>query len=239
MDDTSSKFTRARTALGLDDSRLIGMLVLLWTTTAAYIALHLSHRLVGAPWSPLFDLSSERGYGEVFFQTLTAWTILLLLIAAVRLRAGVLLIWAGAAAYLLADDYFLIHERIGTWFASTVLYVGKLSTHIGETLWLGVVGVVLIIALAVGYKLARREVRRITVTVGILFAALAGFGVIVDAVHSPFIDVPFFDPLFIALEDGGEIAVMSVLVVYLTSLAFPAAQVSEAAGVLDSAEQDA
>jgi hypothetical protein len=50
---------------------------------------------------------------------------------------------------------------------------------------------------------------------------LAFFGVAIDIVHSPFLHLPIIDPPFIALEDGGEIAVMSVLVTYLVSLAFP------------------
>jgi hypothetical protein len=38
--------------------------------------------------------------------------------------------------------------------------------------------------------------------------------------------VPVIDPIMIAVEDGGEIAVMSVLVVYLMSLALPLAVAS-------------
>jgi len=216
-----SRAQRARSALGLDDLRLWGLVLLLWATTALYVATHLGHRFLGVPWHPAFDLGTERGYGEVFFQMLTGWSILLLVIAAVRRHAGVLFIWAAFTAYLLADDYFMIHERIGTWFALNVMYVGRLSTHLGEGLWMLTIGILLIVSIAVAYRLAGPEIRRITIKLGAIYAALVFFGVVVDAIHSPFIDVPIIDPIFIALEDGGEVAVMSVLVVFLLSLAFP------------------
>lgn len=152
---------------------------------------------------------------------LTGWSVLLLMIAGVRLRAGVLGIFAAATVYLLIDDYFMIHETFGTWFAASVMYVGPLSTHIGEVVWLALVGVLLLVSLAVAYRRSTPDLRRISVVLAGLFAALVFFGVAIDALHSPFIDMPFIDPIFIALEDGGEIVVMSVLAVYLVSLAFP------------------
>lgn len=217
----TSRIRRIRSTLNLDDPTLAGVLALLWATTGIYIVLHVTHMFVGAPWSPLFNLGTERGYGEVFFQMLTGWSIVLLLIAAVRLRSGVLAMFAAATAYLLADDYFVIHERFGTWFANSVMYVGKLSTHIGEALWLAMIGVVLLVALAIAYRRSDRGMRRIAVVLASLFAALVFFGVAIDILHSPFIDLSVIDPLFIALEDGGEIAVMSLIVVYAVSLAFP------------------
>lgn len=218
MDTDSSRTFRIREALGLDDPRLAGLLMLLWTTALAYIALHLSNFLVGLPESPLFDIGLERGYAEVFFQMLTGWTILLLIITSVRRHAVVFAVWAAAGAYLLLDDYFTIHERIGGWFALTV----HLSAHLGEVLWLGAIGAIILAGIAVAYRLARPDIRRITLIIAALFGALAFFGVLVDALHAPFRAVPLQDMLFTTLEDGGEILVMCLLVVYLASLAFPA-----------------
>ena len=221
MNSAPSRIRRARTALGLDDPRLRGLLALLWATTAVYVALHLTRRFLGVPWNPLFDLGTERGYAEVFFQMLIGWSIVLLLGAAVRQRSGILAVFAVGLAYLLADDFFMIHERFGTWFAREVMYVGPLSTHIGEALWLTLVGLVLLAALALAYRRSRPRMRRVAVVLAWLFGALAFFGVAIDILHSPFIDLPIVDPVFIALEDGGEIAVMSLLATYLVSLAFP------------------
>jgi hypothetical protein len=223
MDVDSSRIVRARSALGIDDPRLTGLLILLWATTAAFITVHLSNFFAGMPSSPLFDLGLERGYGEVFFQMLTGWAILLLLITAVRRHAGIFLIWAAAAAYLLIDDYFVIHERIGGWFALNA----RLSAHLGELLWLTGIGAIVILAIAVAYRFARPDIRPITVIVADLFAALAFFGVVVDAIHAPFRGVPAVDLLFTAMEDGGETIAMSLMVVYLVSLAFPAAEAAE------------
>ena len=223
MDVNSSRIVRVRSAIGLDDPRLSGLLILLWATTATFIAVHLSNFFAGMPSSPLFDLGRERGYGEVFFQMLTGWAIVLLLITAVRRRAGIFLIWAATAAYLLIDDYFVIHEHIGGWFALNA----RLSAHLGELLWLAGIGAIVILAIAVAYRFARPDIRPITITIATLFAALAFFGVAVDAIHAPFRGVPVVDSLFTALEDGGEMIAMSLMVVYLVSLAFPAAEAAE------------
>ena len=221
-----SRVARWRTALGLDEPLLRGVLLLLWVTTAGYVTLHLTHKLVGAPWHPFFNLGTERGYAEMFFQMLTVWSILLLVVAAFRRRAGVLVVFAAFSAYLLIDDYFQFHERMGTafgqWFDREVMYLQGLATHLGEALYLGAVGVVVVTTFAVAYRFAQREVRRTAVTVAVLYAALAFFGVAVDIVHAPFIDAPVIDPIFIALEDGGEIAVMSLIVTCALGLAFGA-----------------
>lgn len=199
----------------------MGVLTLLWSTTVVYIILHLSRRFIGVPWSPYFDLGMERGYGEVFFQMLTGWSAIMLVLVAVRTRAWVLLVWATFSLYLLTDDYFTLHERIGTWYALNGPYVGRLTTHLGEALWLAFIGVLLIVSLVIAYRFASARDRRITLILAALFGGLAFFGVAIDILHSPFIDMPVIDPLFIALEDGGEIAVMSLIVVYAVSLAFP------------------
>lgn len=224
MRGPGSSIARRRAALGLDDPLARGVLVLLWATTAAFVATHLTHTLIGAPWHPFFNLKTERGYAEVFFQMLTGWSVLLLVIAAARRHAPVLVAFAAFSGYLLADDYFQFHERSGTafgiWFDRDVVYLQGLSTHLGEALYLGAVGVVVVVVFLIAYRLARPEARRPAITLAVLYAALAFFGVAVDIVHAPFIDAPVIDPIFIALEDGGEIAVMSLIVVCALSLAF-------------------
>jgi hypothetical protein len=221
---TESRRARWRRALHLDEPLLRGLLLTLWATTAAYIAVHLTRRFLGAPWHPFFDLGTERGYAELYFQTLTGWSILLLLIASARRRAPILVVFAAFSAYLLADDYFQLHERMGTafglWFDREVMYLQGLATHLGEALFLGAVGIIAVAAFAVAYWFARRELRPTATTLAVLYATLAFFGVAVDIVHAPFIDVPVIDPIFIAIEDGGEIAVMSLIAVFALGLAY-------------------
>ncbi|MCK8609735.1 hypothetical protein [Agromyces sp. C10] len=229
-----SRFARSRTALGLDEPLAGGILLLLWGTTAAFVAAHLTHKLIGAPWHPFFNLGAERGYAELFFQMLTGWSVLLLAIAATRRRAPILIAFAAFSAYLLADDYFQFHERMGTgfgqWFDREVVYLQGLATHLGEALYLGAVGLAVVVVFAIAYRLARRDARRMAVTGAVLYGALAFFGVAVDIVHAPFIDAPVIDPIFIALEDGGEIAVMALIVTYSLSLAFGRRDGTDATG---------
>lgn len=215
---------RLRASLGLDEPLVRGVLFLLWLTTGAFIAMHLGHKLIGAPWHPFFNLGSERGYADVFFQMLTGWSVVLLAIAAVRRRVPGLLAFAAFSTYLVADDYFGFHERVGTafgiWFDRDVRYLHGLSTHLGEALYLLGVGIVVVAVFLLAFRAARPEGRGLMIALGVLYAALAFFGVAVDIIHAPFIDAPVIDPVLIAIEDGGEIAVMSLIAASSLSLAF-------------------
>lgn len=177
---------------------------------------------------------------------LTGWTVLLLVIAAVRRRSMVPLVFAVFSAYLLADDYFRLHEQAGTafgvWFDREVVYLNRLATHLGEALFLLAIGAAVVTTFVVTYRLAGPAGRRMARNLAWLYAALAVFGVVVDALHAPFIDMPIIDPIFIALEDGGEIAVASLIVVHALALAFgPRAGSSggaDAAGPVEAGEAD-
>ncbi|MFE5670681.1 hypothetical protein ACFQ58_03630 [Agromyces sp. NPDC056523] len=218
------RLARWRSMLGLDDPYLRGLLILLWATTTAYVVAHLSHSLIGAPWHPYFHLGTERGYAELFFQMLTGWTAAMLVVAGVRRRSPAPLVFAAFSLYLLADDYFRVHEQVGTafgiWFDREVVYLQGLATHLGEALFLLGVGAVVITTFVVTYRTAGAAARRMARILAALYAALAIFGFAVDVVHAPFIDEPIIDPIFIAIEDGGEIAVASLIVVHALALAF-------------------
>lgn len=224
-----SRLGRWRAALGLDEPAVAGLLVLLWLTTAAFVAAHLGHRLLGVPWHPFFDLGTDRGYAETFFQVITAWAVILLGVAAVRLRAPLLALFAISSAYLLVDDYFLVHEGVGVVVAG---WVGvepagpagpagpAMTVHLGEALYLGTVGVVVVTSFAIAYRAARPDVRRIARTLAALFAVLAVFGVLVDLLHALVAGPTVVDAAFTTVEDGGEIAAMSLIVAFGFALAF-------------------
>lgn len=217
-----SRLGRWRAALGLDEPAVAGLLVLLWLTTAAFVAAHLGHRLLGVPWHPFFDLGTDRGYAETFFQVITAWTVVLLGIAAIRRRAPLLALFAISSAYLLVDDFFLVHEGMGVLVAG---WVGGepagpgVTVHLGEALYLGAIGLVVASSFALAYRGARGDVRRIALTLAALFAVLAFFGVVVDLLHALVAGPTVVDAAFTAVEDGGEIAAMSLIAAFGFALA--------------------
>lgn len=218
-----SRLGRCRAALGLDEPTVAGLLVLLWLTTAAFVAAHLGHRLLGVPWHPFFDLGTDRGYAETFFQVITAWAVILLGVAAVRLRAPLLALFAISSAYLLVDDYFLVHEGMGVvvagWMGGEPGGSG-MTVHLGEALYLGAVGVVVVTSFAIAYRAARPDVRRIARTLAALFAVLVVFGVVVDLLHALVAGPTVVDAAFTAVEDGGVVAAMSLIVAFGFALAF-------------------
>lgn len=221
-----SRLGRWRAALGLDEPAVAGLLVLLWLTTAAFVAAHFGHRLLGAPWHPFFDLGTDRGYAETFFQVITAWAVILLGVAAVSRRAPLVALFAISSAYLLVDDYFLVHEGMGVVIAGWVggeaaeLVGSGMTVHLGEALYLGAVGVAVVMSFVVAYRAARPDVRRIALTLAALFAVLAFFGVVVDLLHALVAGPTLLDAAFTAVEDGGEIAAMSLIVAFGFALAF-------------------
>jgi len=204
-----------RRRLYLDERRSLTLLGLLWLTTAGFVALHLAHRFLGEPEDRLLDLGTERGYPEVFQYTLTGWCIVLLVVLAVRTRAAVFVVWGAITTYLLLDDSLQWHERFGTFYAQNAPYVGRITGHIGEALWMLGVGLIAVCILIPVHLTSSGAMRRTSTTIAGLFIALVFFGVGIDAIHAPFIDMPVVDPLLIALEDGGELAVLCLLVVFL------------------------
>lgn len=218
-----SRLGRWRAALGLDEPAIAGLLALLWLTTGAFVAGHFGNRLLGVPWHPSFDLGTDRGYAETFFQVITAWAVILLGIAAVRRRSPLLAVFAISSAYLLVDDYFLVHEGTGVviaeWLGSVPAEPGT-TVHLGEALYLGAVGLVVVTSFALAYRGARPDARRIALTLAALFAVLAAFGVVVDMLHALVAGPTVVDVAFTAAEDGGEIAAMSLIVAFGFSLAF-------------------
>jgi len=201
--------------LGTTEGPAATLLTLLWGTCGLLIAAHLSLKVLARPSGHTWDLGVDRGYGELFGYLLTAWSGFLLARVALRDRAPVLAVWSSVCVYLLADDWFQLHEAFGVWFERRVPALGTLSNHVGELAFLGVVGVVLASLVAVTHLRARPAAREVSAVLAVLFALFAFCSMVVDALHAPFLSVRPVDVALTTLEDGGEILVLSAVAAFL------------------------
>lgn len=210
---------RATQTLGVHEGPARGLLMMCLGVVAFLVAAHLGLYIVGRPGDPGFSLGGERGYGEVFFMIMSIWVACLLLALAVRMRSAVLGGWSAAFGYLFLDDWFTVHERLG----------GQLARHLGvthqtgELTWLA--GVALVTGtLLVGLHLrSRGEPRAVSAVLFGLALALAFCGVALDFVHATIRSTPsiaWLSPYATIPEDGGEIAVMSLVVSFVFAVAY-------------------
>ncbi|MGM1016791.1 MAG: hypothetical protein ACQEW8_04560 [Actinomycetota bacterium] len=194
-------------------------LTLLWLfllVDIVLLALHLAHTLLGVPGGSAFDLGVDRSYSEMLMYVKFGWIGVLAVLLARRREAPVFAALALVSLVLLLEDSLILHERIG-WFLTervtdlipAIDGLGILSVQIGELLWLGAIGVVILIVFVLTYRRARPRDRTDALSIAAFFAVLAFFAVVVDTVHSLFAFGSAGDIVFTVLEDGGEMMALT------------------------------
>ncbi|TWH32254.1 hypothetical protein L600_001900000330 [Isoptericola variabilis J7] len=89
----------------------------------------------------------------------------------------------------------------------------------GELVWLAGVAAAVGIVVLVLHLRTRGLPRALSAVLVALAAALFACGVIIDYLHAA-VSTPALDPYVTLLEDGGEIAMMSLVVAFLFGVAF-------------------
>ena len=148
-----------------------------------------------------------------------------LLVAAVLLvlvwrerRAAVYGVWALVLGVIVADDFLLLHERLGGMLVREFglpAIAGLRPQDLGELLVWAVPMAVLGAALLVAHLRARGLVRRHSWTLIALMAALVGFAVVVDM--APFVLSPWLSAgmrtVLTRTETTGELGVMTLVLI--------------------------
>lgn len=202
---------------------LLGLLVV----DALLIALHLSRGLVGEPEDQAFNLSAELGNGEFLQQAKAVWIVLMLLGLWLLSRQAVLVAWAGVFAWAALDDALMLHERGGSWIAEHTpagAGTGEYANHLGEGLYFALAGIGVVTAVALAHRYSSAPARVLSWRLVVVAVVGAFFAVGVDALQTPFyVNEPggLGDVLLTAVEDGGELAVLSVAVAVVFSALLP------------------
>lgn len=206
------------------------LLVALIVVDTILILLHTFHRLTvrGLITSDLFrsELLSMSVPGQLpdVFQYAQELAIVILLLSAFIIRERLAYaIWAVAFSYILVDDIFELHERVGYYLAQSLDFpeiIGLPPGEVGQMLFLAVMGLILFTVAILLILTHTGQARQVSVSLTLLLLAGAFFGVGVDLVQGFVMEIRGISGLVKITEDGGEMLIMALGVWYTYRLAF-------------------
>jgi hypothetical protein len=174
--------------------------------------LYLSSERIGffrTPWLS-FD---DRSFPESYTYIKEFWIVLLLAILAVRRSKSLYFFWSLLYGYLLVDDSFRFHERLGSLLNFHFKFIpvfGLRPQDIGELTVYGISAVFLLIPIGIAYSKSDADTKLDSRCFFIILAILAFFGVGVDMVHEMITNITLNES-FGVLENGGEMLVVSIM----------------------------
>ena len=187
-------------------TRLAAVLLLI---DFAFIAIQIAAEASDYAFRGSFSLGLEKEHGaaEIYGYAQSFGVAVLLLLAWRRWRNPVACFWAGLYLFVLLDDALLIHERAGSAIADFgVVSIASLRAQdVGELTFYALLGSLALTALLAVERRHPPGPRPSTLTrlmlpvTGLLFT----FAVVIDAAASTL-------PFEAALEDGGELIVLSL-----------------------------
>ncbi len=187
-----------------------------------------------------FGLSKDRGFAEIFNYLQATVCAALLFGAFVASGQRVHAAWALVFAFVVMDDAFSIHERIGFYLGTTFVLPtlpGLRPRDTGELVAWGAAGAFLLPVLVWGFRNSSPEAVGFGGVFALTFALLVFFGVSVDMLHVAFGTAwPGANLLFMVVEDGGEMLAVALtcaaaLLLYRRSTAAPDAGVERSAEI--------
>lgn len=190
------------------------LLLLLICSDAVFVILHAFHTYSGFFTDPQFSITKDRGFAETFQYLKEGWIVLILFFLTFQQPNLLYPSWSLLFAYLLVDDLFLVHERLGERVAA---HLGLLPMWGLRTQDFGELGVTaffaatFLVVISLAYYRSDSDTRSFSRSLLAMLVALVFFGVLVDMVH---VMVKHRSWQFVLeiTEDGGEMVVMSVIV---------------------------
>jgi hypothetical protein len=180
----------------------------------AFVLIHLVWLALPSPPSALFSVNTDLGYAE-FFQYIKVFCIVVLLSGSFsRQKHFVYLAWALFWSYMLFDDAFALHEKLGVWLLQARLVA---SHELGEMVVYAGMGGLLILLLVAAHLLANQTQRVVSRNLAMLASLFLLFSVGVDMLNEALAhSVPtLFHYGFDLLEDGGEMFATSMIFVWV------------------------
>lgn len=218
-----SSVPRLKDAVGwtFREQRAVWLVVaLLLTGDMVYFGLHFSAWMAGAS-NELMFIDVDRGFAEFFQYIKFLYIVVLILLCAVSQRSWQIALWAPVFGFLLLDDSLQLHERFGEMLVDTLglpSVLGLRAQDAGELLVVGAFGVALLIPLLVGYLKGTPLSKAVYVIFFALVVILGIVGVGLDMLHE-IVSHFYAGPDFMsALEDGGEMLVVSLMAAFAIRL---------------------
>lgn len=169
-----------------------------------------------------FWLTQDRSYAESYQYLKQFWLVLLFAQLAVSQRGILYGMLSGVFCYLLLDDYLMIHEHYGQVLADALQLPDAFrldSSDFGELVLFSIYGMIFVPAFAYSYWVSSKTIRRHAWMLFGYLMAFAFFAVVVDVIHS--LQLPFLVRNAVgAVEEGGEMIVISCMLWYVYSVAY-------------------
>jgi hypothetical protein len=198
------------------------LLLLLLAADLAFIFLHVLYIETSLLQGRPFSLEADNGLPEAFQYVKQFWVALCMAAMFRRVREMVYIGWMLVFTFLLLDDAFQFHERIGEWlgqrYALPVVF-GLRPDDIGELLFAAIVGGAAAVLIGFGFWRGDADARIISRDMVILVVVLAALGVGLDLLHViTYFKAPLLAQFLLIVEDGGEMLAVSAMVAYMVNV---------------------
>jgi hypothetical protein len=191
-----------------------------------FIVLHLVHIWTRFLPQTGFYIEGDRSYPE-FFQYVKEFGLLWMFCSLSIVRSErAYLAWAFLFGFLLLDDAFVLHERLGfvaaEFFGHRDLSIGETvllrDQDFGELIIYTVAGIVLLTLIQTAFRWGGDEFKQGSHKLVTLLSLFVLFGVVADVIHVALWRLPTLYRLVGTLEDGGEMVMLSVICWYVLRL---------------------
>jgi hypothetical protein len=206
------------------ENTTLKFLILLISADFLFIAFHIAYLIttnetnIVAQSKSIFNLGKDMGLAETYQYVKEYWIAILLAYLAWTRREVMYLSWSLLTLYLLVDDLFQVHERVGRELANyfeMIQAFGLRAQDFGELAVVAVIGGILLSFVALAYWKSSPRIRIICHHFLLLLVFLAIFGVFFDLAHVISLGNDFWWNIFGIIEDGGEMIIISIFCWYV------------------------
>lgn len=196
-------------------SRANRILLIILAGDLFFIVMHILFILSDMVSDSSFYLAQDRGYAELYEYIQLLIIVGLFAFYSIRTKMWLYTHWMAFFTYYFLDDSLQIHETVGYWLVSILGIPSFLSLRaqdVGEIGMYGVIGLFFLSTFTTSYRVSDDSSRRFSHVLILFIAALVFFGGIFDMLSSTvFESLPALRELFVIVEDGGEMAVVSFI----------------------------
>lgn len=168
----------------------------------------------------LFYFAADRGYAEFVQYLMYVWVIGMLGWHAVTRRRWAVVAWIPLFFVMLYDDAMRVHERhafdVTGWMTEPEMF-GISRQNLGELIIFAGLGGAALLPVVIVYWFLDRYTRTIFHTMFLLLVFLGLFVVVADALHPFIVQERIGDPMTF-VEDGGEVIVVALFVLFVAYL---------------------
>ncbi|MBE8233249.1 MAG: hypothetical protein HAW67_05885, partial [Endozoicomonadaceae bacterium] len=199
------------------DTKTSTLLLLLLVTDCIFVILHFV-ALIPAFDNPLLGINKDQGYAEIYMYLKELWIIILFIFILIKTKTVGYIGWTLLFIYILLDDSLQIHETLGGYLAAQLEFsslLGLRPQDFGELTVSALSSAILLGLLLIFYITSSSAFKNVTQNVFLLLLLLAFFGIFIDMLDMMIKLGWKVDYIFAAIEDGGELIVMSLLLYYI------------------------